>query len=81
MGLGVLEGEPSPFVERLGVLRPANTSAADRSNLQNVPGTVLLNDAAAHADDAVRELKHGTGKNAHIVLSPQPSEDPNDPRQ
>jgi hypothetical protein len=24
-------------------------------------------------------LKHGTGKNAHIVLAPQPSEDPNDP--
>jgi hypothetical protein len=24
-------------------------------------------------------LKHGKGRNAHIVLSPQPSEDPNDP--
>ena len=42
-------------------------------------GTVLLNDEAAHAEDVTQELKHGTGRNAHIVLSPQPSEDPNDP--
>jgi hypothetical protein len=43
-----------------------------------VPGTVLLNDEAAHSDVAAG-LKHGTGRNAHIVLAPQPSEDPNDP--
>lgn len=24
-------------------------------------------------------LKHGTGKESHIILSPQPSDDPNDP--
>ena len=46
--------------------------------LPHVPGTVLLNDEAAHTDIAIG-LKHGTGKNAHIVLAPQPSEDPNDP--
>src|SRR5438270_10059389 len=46
--------------------------------LPHVPGTVLLNDEAAHTDIAIG-LKHGTGRNAHIVLAPQPSEDPNDP--
>ncbi|KAK6389558.1 hypothetical protein LTR65_006730 [Meristemomyces frigidus] len=49
------------------------------SKLDHVPGTVLLNDHAAHAEDLTGTLKHGTGRNAHIVLSPQPSEDPNDP--
>jgi MFS family permease len=43
-----------------------------------VPGTVLLDDEVAHAD-YTGGLKHGTGRDAHIVLSPQPSEDPNDP--
>jgi hypothetical protein len=40
-----------------------------------------LNDAdtAPVVDDNVLNLKHGRGKDAHIVLSPQPSEDPNDP--
>ena len=46
--------------------------------LPHVPGTVLLNDEAAHTD-VTAGLKHGTGRNAHIVLAPQPSEDPNDP--
>lgn len=44
-----------------------------------MPGTVLLNDEAAHAEAQTANLKHGTGRNAHIVLSPQPSDDPNDP--
>lgn len=30
-------------------------------------------------DEATADLKHGTGKDAHIVLNPQPSDDPNDP--
>jgi hypothetical protein len=47
--------------------------------LAHVPGTVLLDDEAAHSEDTTHGLKHGTGKNSHIVLSPQPSEDPNDP--
>ena len=38
----------------------------------------MLNDEAAQTNIALG-LKHGTGKNAHIVLAPQPSEDPNDP--
>lgn len=44
-----------------------------------MPGTVLLNDAAAHSEAITGRLKHGTGRDKHIVLSPQPSEDPNDP--
>jgi hypothetical protein len=40
---------------------------------------VLLNDEAAHAEEKTGALKHGTGSDSHIVLSPQPSEDPNDP--
>jgi len=47
--------------------------------LPHVPGTVLLNDEVAHSEAITGGLKHGTGKNAHIVLAPQPSEDPNDP--
>ena len=47
------------------------------------PGTVLLADNASGIEntEAVisQRLKHGTGKNAHIVLVPQPSYDPNDP--
>jgi len=49
------------------------------NKIPHVPGTVLLNDKAAHAEELVVDLKHGTGKNSHIVLNPQPSEDPNDP--
>jgi hypothetical protein len=40
---------------------------------------VLLNDQAAQTEEITHGLKHGTGRNSHIVLSPQPSEDPNDP--
>ncbi len=47
--------------------------------MEHVPGTVLLDDRSAHAEDVAGGLKHGTGRNAHIVLSPQPSGDPNDP--
>ncbi|KAK0327352.1 hypothetical protein LTR82_002115 [Friedmanniomyces endolithicus] len=49
------------------------------TKLDHVPGTVLLNDHAAHTEDITGALKHGRGRDAEIVLSPQPSEDPNDP--
>ena len=49
------------------------------TKLVHVPGTVLLNDEAAHSESVTGGLKHGTGRNAHIVLAPQPSEDVNDP--
>ncbi|KAM6529307.1 hypothetical protein FALCPG4_007448 [Fusarium falciforme] len=45
----------------------------------HVPGTVLLDQHAAHSHDVTGNLKHGTGKHSHIILAPQPSEDPNDP--
>jgi MFS family permease len=47
--------------------------------MPHVPGTITLNDEAAHTEQITAGLKHGTGRNAHIVLAPQPSEDPNDP--
>jgi hypothetical protein len=55
----------------LGVLEPKGGSS--------VPGTVLLDQAAAHSEGTTSHLKHGKGKNSNIVLAPQPSEDPNDP--
>jgi len=55
----------------LGILEPANA--------HQVPGTVLLDQVAAHSEGATGQLKHASGGNSNIVLSPQPSEDPNDP--
>lgn len=46
----------------------------------HVPGTVYLydeNQPRGRQDTSL--LKHGTGKYAHVVLAPQPSDDPNDP--
>jgi MFS family permease len=51
----------------------------DHHHLLRVPGTVILEEDVAHSETVTGDLKHGTGKNAHIVLTPQPSEDPNDP--
>jgi hypothetical protein len=47
--------------------------------LEHVPGTVFLNEKGVEAVTNTAGLKHGTGEDAHIVLAPQPSEDPNDP--
>ncbi|KAK7206128.1 serine/threonine kinase 16 [Myxozyma melibiosi] len=51
--------------------------------LAHVPGTAqiedILNDGLHVADAAAANLKHATGKNSHIILVPQPSDDPNDP--
>lgn len=57
----------------------------DDTHLEHVPGTSVFSDdanaAALRTYEGVdlNRLKHGTGKNAHIVLVPQPSDDPNDP--
>lgn len=48
-------------------------------HLPHVPGTVILNEEYAHSELLTAGLRHGKGKNAHVVLAPQPSEDPNDP--
>lgn len=61
-----------------GILEPAIISG------ERVPGTALLAEledpslGLVNARVASR-LKHGKGKNSHIVLVPQPSDDPNDP--
>jgi hypothetical protein len=55
----------------LGILEPLGGG--------HVPGTVLLDQNAAHSEETTNRLRHGTGKNAHIVLAPQPSHHPNDP--
>ena len=53
--------------------------------MERVPGTGLLSDqgvaSGGHefAIDEARGLKRGTGKYAHVVLMPQPSDDPRDP--
>ena len=47
--------------------------------MSHVPGTVILNDEGPRSEMSTHGLKHGSGKNSHIVLAPQPSEDPNDP--
>lgn len=49
------------------------------TKLPHVPGTVILEESAAHSEATTGGLKHGTGSNANIVLVPQPSNDPNDP--
>ncbi|KAF2740066.1 MFS general substrate transporter [Polyplosphaeria fusca] len=50
------------------------------TKLQHVPATVILSEAESHTPDAATAgLKHGTGKDANIILIPQPSDDPNDP--
>ncbi|KAF1963084.1 MFS general substrate transporter [Byssothecium circinans] len=48
-------------------------------HLQHVPATVILAEEEHQMTDATAGLKHGTGKDADIILIPQPSEDPNDP--
>ncbi|KAJ5032711.1 uncharacterized protein L3040_009305 [Drepanopeziza brunnea f. sp. 'multigermtubi'] len=48
-------------------------------SLPHVPGTVILNEEVAHSEGLTGTLRHGKGKNAHVVLVPQPSDDPNDP--
>ncbi|KAL5525242.1 hypothetical protein ACEPAF_9111 [Sanghuangporus sanghuang] len=55
------------------------------NHLEHVPGTTLFrDDPNAVAEDVyqgidLQSLKHAEGKNSHIVLVPQPSDDPNDP--
>ena len=49
------------------------------NHLPRVPGSIILEEEQAHSENVTGNLKHGTGKNSHIVLTPQPSNDPNDP--
>ncbi|EEU42005.1 uncharacterized protein NECHADRAFT_50969 [Fusarium vanettenii 77-13-4] len=45
----------------------------------HVPGTVTLDQSAAGPSETHERLKRGSGKESHIVLVPQPADDPNDP--
>ncbi|KAI1475163.1 MFS general substrate transporter [Daldinia eschscholtzii] len=55
----------------------------ESKHTEYVPGTVILADQTDIPDEyknISRELlKHGTGKYSHIILTPQPSDSPNDP--
>src|ERR1700721_452922 len=51
----------------------------DDNKLPHVPGTVYLDEQAGNTVETTQNLKHAGGKNSHIILAPQPSEDPNDP--
>lgn len=44
-----------------------------------VPGTSILNEKGTRSEEDTSGLKHDKGKASHIVLVPQPSNDPNDP--
>jgi hypothetical protein len=55
-----------------GILEPKTT-------MVNVPGTSYLDVKDEASVDESQYLKKGTGRNAHIILIPQPSNDPNDP--
>ncbi|KPM40139.1 hypothetical protein AK830_g6441 [Neonectria ditissima] len=57
----------------LGVLEPRSSS------LQNVPGTVVLAEKDSDTVHDSHAIKHRTGKHSDIILTPQPSDDPNDP--
>jgi len=35
-------------------------------HLPRVPGTIILEEDVAHSETVTGDLKHGTGKNAHI---------------
>lgn len=51
-------------------------------NSERVPGTVLLDETINEevgSNVAAHNLKHDTGRNQHIILAPQPSDDPDDP--
>lgn len=50
-----------------------------KTSLTNVPGTTLLDVHDQAAVENSRFLKRGKGRNSHVVLIPQPSNDPNDP--
>jgi len=41
-------------------------------HLQHVPATVILSEEQTESVETVAALKHGTGKNADIILVPQP---------
>ena len=55
------------------------------SHLEHVPGTALLTDVIGadnqhhHGKVDTSTLRHDSGRNADVLLVPQPSKSPNDP--
>ncbi|KAF3387328.1 hypothetical protein F1880_001413 [Penicillium rolfsii] len=49
------------------------------SGLRRVPGTVVLAETDRQTTGNAHQLKRGTGRDKNIILTPQPSDDPNDP--
>ena len=53
------------------------------SSLEHVPGTAILHEQSdvprEYQDVPLEQLKKGKGRLSHVVLVPQPSDDPNDP--
>ncbi|KAJ3512271.1 hypothetical protein NLJ89_g3612 [Agrocybe chaxingu] len=47
--------------------------------LDKVPGTALLSELGIIVIGEAANLKRGTGRHSHVILVPQPSDDPNDP--
>ena len=47
----------------------------DDTKLPHIPGTAILEETAAQSQELTGGLKHGTGRNANIVLVSQPSND------
>ncbi|KAI0970633.1 hypothetical protein F4678DRAFT_435807 [Xylaria arbuscula] len=64
---------PLPF----GISRTMSTRATSRDEPR--PGTASTKRTSFISIDPKRTLKYGTGKNMMVELSPQPSDDPNDP--
>lgn len=66
------------------VYSPSACNIPEDRHLDRVPGTGLLSDQRIVDGHSVaiheaKHLKRGTGKYAHVVLIPQPSDDPRDP--
>ena len=84
MAFGILgeSGHPQPS---LGLdLYSTLLYHVEDHDLKEVPGTGLLSDqGVVHgheiAIDEAKDLKRGTGRYSHVVLIPQPSDDPRDP--
>lgn len=78
MAFGIL-GE-CRIVSPSGNIDQYGSAISEDRKLDNVPGTGLLSAKADQlSTDEAKELKHGTGKFSHVILIPQPSEDPRDP--
>lgn len=72
-----------PFIRRTSAC--TNGPVIEDKHSSHVPGTALLSELSVrHGHTAVintvaHKLKRGAGRDSHVVLNPQPSDDPRDP--